>query len=189
MNGHTNLSLEQRLFFYWDGLPPGTGVAMGKMVADLGVYDPQYIRNALVRIRKGEVADPTSQGRLVPRPIRYDSVTKLYYDLSKATPDLVHDQVPGHIAAQQVGQLLTRALTLMNSLGEYGLATSAREYLDYDDIKDLLSQMPIERMWQAENAIRELSRARQLIEIKDSKAPTSLSGSTESVSQTQGGVE
>lgn len=189
MNRQTKLSLEQRLFFYWDGLPPGTGVAMEKMLSDLGVFDPQYIRNALVRIRKGEVADPTSKGRLVPMPIRHDSVTKRYYDLSKATPDLVQHQVPGHIVAQQVGQLLTRALTLMNSLGEFGLALSAREYLHHDEIKDLLSQLPIERMWQAENAIRELSRARQLIEIRDSKAPTSLNGSTESVSQTQGGSE
>ena len=174
MNGQTNLTLDQRLFFYWDGLPPGTGVAMEKMMAGLGVFDPQYIRNALVRIRKGVVADPTSKGRLVPRPIRYDSVTKRYYDLSKATPDLVQHQVPGHIVAQQVGQLLTRALTLMNSLGEHGLAMSAQAYLGHDEIRDLLSQLPIDKMWQAENAIRELSRARQIIEIRDSKAPLSL---------------
>ena len=133
------------------------------------------------------MADPTSKGRLVPRPVRYDSVTKRYYDLSKATPDLVRSQVPGHIVAQQVGQLLTRALTLMSSLGEHGLALSAQEYLSHDEISDLLTQLPIEKMWQAENAIRELSRARQIIEIRDSKARPSLIGSDESTNQTQGG--
>ena len=189
MNGQTKLSLEQRLFFYWDGLPPGTGVAMEKMMADLGVNDPQYIRNALVRIRKGLVPDPTSQNRLVPRPIRHDSVTKLYYDLSRATPDLVQSQVPGHIVAQQVGQLLTRALTLVSSLGEEGLALSAQEYLSHEEINDLLNQLPIEKMWEAENAVRELSRAKQLLEIKGSTTPQSLGGSMESVSQTQGGSE
>lgn len=189
MNGHTNLSLEQRLFFYWDGVPPGTGVTMEQMLSDLEVYDPQYIRNAFVRIRKGEVTDPTSNGRLVPKPIRYNSVTRRYYDLSKATPDLVQQQVPGQILAQQVGQLLTRALTLMHSLNENGLALSAQEYLNYDEIRDLLTQLPIDGMWQAENVIRELSRARQLIEIRDAKAPTSLIGSTESVGQIEGGSE
>ena len=185
MNRHRNLSLDQRLFFYWDGLPIGTGVTMGEMVDAMGVIDPQHIRNALVRIRKGEVGDPTSNGRLVLRPIRYDSLTRRYYDLSKATPDLVRRQVPGHIVAQQVGQLLTRALTLMNSLGEHGLALSAQEYLSHDEIRDLLTQLPIDKMWQAENAIRELSRARQIIAIRDSKAQPSLFGSDESTNQTQ----
>ena len=113
----TQLSLDAQLFFWWDSLPPGRGVTMREMLSITGVSDPQAIRNALVRLRKGEVRDPSSSQNLRPKPIRYNTDDQHYYDLSKVTPDLVASQVPGLILVETVKELLNRVITLESAMG------------------------------------------------------------------------
>lgn len=161
-----SLAFDQQLYFYWDGLPPGTAVTMQDMLEVLGVQDPQRIRQTLTRIRKGEVRDPSSKGKLVPKPVRFDTRTRKYYDLSKVNPQMVASQVPGSILSTQISELLTRALTLSSSVGDDGLALSAEQYLQDDQIKELILQLPTEKMWQVHGTVLELAKARHLLALR-----------------------
>ena len=160
-------SLDVRLFFWWDALPPGTAVTMNEMLDAMHVNDAQTIRSSLTRLRKGGVRDPSGEGHLVPKPIRFDWASHRYYDLSKSTPDTVAAQVPGRILAERMAELLTRALTLESALGSDGLALSASQYLANDDIKELIRQLPTEAMWNVHGVIQELAKARQLLAIEE----------------------
>ena len=165
-------SLDLRLFLWWDALPPGTGATMAEMQEAMDVDSPQLISNALTRLRRGNLKDPSSDGFLVRKPIRYDTTTRKYYDLSKITPDKVAAQVPGSILGDQVSQLLTRALTLQSALGTEGLALSASQYLEHDDIRELLAQLPTEKMWDAHGVLQELAKARHLLMVEEILRPT-----------------
>ena len=164
-------SLDLRLFLWWHALAPGTGVSMDEMLDAMDVYEAQVIRNSLTRLRKGRVRDPSSDGYLVPKPISFNSATRMYYDLSKVTPETVAAQVPGQILAEHISQLLTRAMTLESALGRHGLALSASQYLEHDDIRGLIAQLPVETMWNAHDVIQELARARQLLAVEEARRP------------------
>ncbi len=167
MTNQQPVSLDVQLYLWWDGLPPGTGVTMQEMLVNLGVNEPQAIRNSLTRIRKGRVRDPSADGYLAPKPVRYDSASRSYYDLSKTTPDVVAAQVPGNILAQQITQLLTRAFTLNEALN--GLALAADQYLEYPEIRALIGQLPLETMRLASTTVQELAWARNLLAIEEVK--------------------
>ena len=160
------MTFDQQLYFFWDEVLPGTGITMEDMMEALGVQDTQRIRQSLTRIRKGEVRDPSSNGTLVPKPVRYDSGTKKYYDLSKVNPQLVASQVPGSILSNQISEMLTRAITLSSTVGEDGLALSAEQYLQDDQIRELILQLPSEKMWQVHDTVLELAKARQLLALQ-----------------------
>lgn len=165
----TQLSLDAQLFFWWDSLAPGRGATMDEMLSITGVTDPQIIRNALVRLRKGEVRDPSSSGTLRPRPIRYNTADQRYYDLSKVTPDLVASQVPGRVLAEAVKELLTRAITLESAIGADGLAISAEQYLSDPELRQLISQLPIPTAWRVHEIVLRIAQARQILAIEDAR--------------------
>lgn len=172
------LSLDAQLFFWWDSLPPGRGVTMSEMCQILGVADPQMIRNSLVRLRKGIVRDPSSKGRLQPKPIRYNTADAKYYDLMHSTPNTVAAQIPGNILAETVKELLVRALTLENALG--GLALSAQQYLDHDDLRALIAQLPTDIMWRVHDTFLRIAQARQLLALEEARRGQALPGNTNS---------
>lgn len=168
-------SLEVRLFFWWDNLAPGSAVTMQEMMNAMGTTEPQVIRNALVRLRRGLVRDPSSATEnLVPRPIRYDQASGRYYDLSKVPPDLVASEIPGRVLTRQISELLHRAFTLEQALGEHGLALSAQQYLQNPDIRHLISQLPTETMWHVVDTVERLARARHLLAIEQATRPQGL---------------
>lgn len=138
---------------------------MNEMCRVMGVHDPQLIRNSLVRLRKGNVRDPSSRGLLQPKPVRYNAADANYYDLSRVTPDLVASQVPGQIIAKTVSELLNRALTLESALG--GLALSAQQLLSHDDLRALIAQLPTETAWRVHDTFLRIAQARQLIALED----------------------
>lgn len=163
------LSLDAQLFFWWDSLPPGRGSTMDEMQSTTGVTDPQIIRNALVRLRRGKVKDPSSSGRLRPRPIRYNTRDGRYYDLSRVTPELVASQVPGMVLADIVKQLLTRAITLESAMGPDGLALSAEQYLSDPELRELIGQLPIRDAWKVHGVVVHITEARQLLAIEEAR--------------------
>jgi hypothetical protein len=166
----TQLSLDAQLFFWWDSLLPGHGATMGEMQSITGVADPQSIRNALVRLRKGEVKDPSSSKEtLRRRPIRYNTKDRRYYDLSRVTGNLVASQVPGMILAEAVRELVTRAITLESAMGADGLALSAEEYLSDPELRELIGQLPIRDAWKVHEIIFHITQARQLLAIEEAR--------------------
>ena len=164
--GHRPVSLDFRLFSFWIGLPPGTGVTMDEMMAAVGATDPQIIRISLSRLRQGKAADPSVRGgRLRPLPVRWNSSDRKYYDLSNLSPDAVDAQIPGLVLSGAMAQLLTRASTLNSSLGEDGLIRSADQWLQDKDIRKLLEQVPLAEIWQVQDHLREIARARELLSL------------------------
>ena len=67
------------------------------------------------------VTDPEHPGNLLrPLQVRWNSSTRLYYDLGKVTEDNVAAQVPGIILSGNFRELFTRAVTLQGAMGETG---------------------------------------------------------------------
>ena len=166
------MSLAHDLYMYWTlGVMPGVGVSMGEMMQALDVNDPQQLRSALTRLRKGEVPDPDAPGARLPiLSVRYNTADRLYYDLGRLTGDAVERQVPGEIYAEQMAQLLTRAITLNHGIGPRGMVRSA-DLLANPEIRDLISQFPVEEVYRVEDVVRELGRARHLLALQDGGRP------------------
>ena len=165
LRSHATASLDVRLFFWWDSLPPGRAVTMSEMVTAMGVSDPQAIRNALTRLRKGRGRDPSSKGHLRPLPVRHNAGDSRYYDLSKVTGDNVAAQIPARILSDQFREILTRALTVQSAMGRGGLAVSAEQYLGDDDLRKLIGQIKVEEAWQVHGTFLEIAKARDLLDV------------------------
>ena len=169
------LSQEAHLFFWWDSQPPGHGATMHEMMQEIGAHDPQIVRNALVKLRKGEVPDPSSRGStLRPLPIRYSPDHDRYFDLAKVNHDVVASQVPRSVVVSIVKRLLTQALNLESALGKDGLAMSAEQYLDNEDTKELIRQLPMETMWSLHGTTFKITQAKQLLAIEEATRNTAL---------------
>lgn len=170
-------SLELRLFAYWDEvLPPGYAATMDEMLEAMEISDPQAIRNALVRLRKGRVTDAAGK-RLKAIPVRYHSGKKAYYNFAKVTPENVAENIPEHILSKQIDHILTRAFTLESAMGKDGLALSAQQLLGDNDLKNLISQLPIDLTWQVHGTFLRIAQARQLIALTDAKGQAKQLGS------------
>lgn len=164
-------SLAFQLFTWWQTVPPGIGVSMDQMLVAMDVADPQSIRQVLTQIRKGRVPDPSMAGAyLRPLPVRHNAADGLYYDLSSVSGDAVAATIPGTILENQFRELFTRVFTLDNSMGTDGLVRSAHELLDYGDIRRLIAQLPLARVWQVQDLVGQIARARQLLEIEVHRA-------------------
>ena len=162
-------SLDLRLFFWWDNLPPGRGVTMDDMLEAMGAGDAQTIRISLTRIRQGKVKDPSRRnGFLRPVPIRYNAADRRYYNLEKVTPDLVAQQVPAQVLTSVVSQILNRVLTLDSAIG-HGLVLSAQNFLSDDDLRQLLAQLPLEGAWRVHETTLRIAQARQLLALAEAR--------------------
>ena len=166
--------LDVRLHLFWrgsltrdrGGLPPGRGVAMEEMVSAMSVGDPQVIRASLTRLRQGRVRNPADRGTyLPPLPVRWNSRDRLYYDLGSMTPEAVAAQIPGGVLSGAVGDLLTRVATIRSSVGQDGLADSADRLLSDADTRELIRQIPREEIWEVQDHLQAISRARELLAL------------------------
>jgi len=154
-----------RLYNFWVGQPPGRGVTMDEMMEVADVSDPQPVRIALVQLRKGRVPDPDRRGwKLRPLPVNYNPGDRLYYNVAQITDENVGDQIPEGIWNLQLTQLMTRALTFETAFGEDGFERSVHDLLSEQGTRRALEQIPIQKIWQAKDAIEAISRARWMIE-------------------------
>jgi hypothetical protein len=160
-------SLEFRLLDWWLAVPAGVGVTMDEMKAQFGLTDGQVIRNALGRIRRGRVPDPGDRLRTLRAiPIRYHREDDRYYDFSKVNADAVDAQIPGEVLANRFSELLTRVATLDHAMGPDGLARSASDLLDDVSTRQLIAQLPIERIFEVAKLTMQVAQARQLLELE-----------------------
>jgi hypothetical protein len=173
-------SLAFDLFAFWQTVGPGIGVTMTQMMEATNAADAQAVRQALTQLRKGEVPDPSERGRhLRPLPVRYNSGDGMYYDFSNVSSETVAATIPGAILANRFGELFTRVFTLESSIGPDGLVRSAQNLLDHEDIRRLIAQMPLPRIWQVQDMVDQIARARQLLEIEGRAADALPTGQPE----------
>jgi hypothetical protein len=159
-------SLAFELLSWWIRIPPGVAVSMDEMMSEMAVRDEQQIRNALVKIRKGRVADPARAGSFLKRkPIRYHASDGKYYDFSRVTAAVVRGQIPGTVLARKFSELMTRVATLQSAIGSDGLARSVEDLLDDVATRELIAQLPFDRIWDVANLALQVAQARQLLEL------------------------
>lgn len=159
------MSLPRDLYTYWTVVAPGVGVSMREMILATETSDPQQVRSALTQLRKGRVPDPEAPGEHLPiLAVRYNQPDQLYYDLGRLSGDAVAQQVPGNIFAHQMAELLTRVITLNDSIGPRGMLKSA-DLLANNEIREMVGQFPLEAVHRVEDVVRELGRARQLLAL------------------------
>lgn len=162
------LPLATRLYFWWDSQPPGHGAALDEMVRAIGAGDRQTVRGALVKLRKGEIRDPSSpESILNPMPVHYSPSHKRYYNFASVNREIVAAQVPASALEFAIQRLLTVARNLESALGKDGLAISAQQYLKNADTRALIRQLPIEAMWSVQGTALRIAQAKQLLMIEE----------------------
>ena len=178
MERRTSLAFD--LFTWWQSVPPGVGATMEEMLVGMDLADPQQIRNVLTQLRKGRVPDPSVRGGYCRSlPIRYNSADLKYYDFSNLSADTVAATIPGAILAEQFDELFTRIFTLESSMGNDGLVRSAQQLVDRPDIRRLIQQLPIEQIWRVQDAVQQIGRARQLLQLEERGAALLDAGAVE----------
>lgn len=163
------MTIAQDLYLYWQTVPNGVGVTLDEMMDAVNAFDGQQIRSALTALRKGEVGDGAG-GRFPRLPVRYSSVHQQYFHLGHLTADAVAAQVPGEVMAREFAQLLTRVMTLGSALGRDGIVNSAA-LLGEPDIMAMIRQFDVDIVHQVEDQVREIGRARLLLELRGGGDP------------------
>ncbi len=157
------MSRAARLFMFWTTVPPGVGVSMDEMMEAVGVSDPQPIRSALTSLRKGTVRDPDDPSAFLPRlPVRHNPNDHLYYDLSRVDGGAIAEMVPGNTLDSEFGYLWTRITNVSSAMGQEGFLTAA-ELLANPETRELVAQIPIERIYHVGDTVREIERARIML--------------------------
>ena len=162
-------SLASRLHEYWTLAPAGAGVTMRQMMQALGEGEAQAIRSALTALRMGRVRDPAEPSSRLPKlAVRFNPGDRRYYDFAKLNPATIEERVPGTALSKAFQDLFTRVATLNSAMGEDGFL-KASELLDLKnpEIRELIRQVPFTDISRVEDTVREIGRARYLLEIEE----------------------
>ena len=162
-------SIASRLYLFWTAMPAGVGVSMRQMLDSLSEWYPkiqaQAVSSALTNLRKGKVRDPNEPGLYLPKlAVRFDHVTKRYYDFGRLSSATLEKMVPESVLNRSFSDLLTRTTTLNSAMGEDGFLKST-ELLRDDEIRTVIGQIPFNLIYRVEDTIKEIGRAKRLLEL------------------------